>query len=196
MTYLKLICSSASWVGDWVGWVTDIRQAWLALQTMLLAPNGPLVTANSTMTCPLASDVTLCMAAVSQSLELVAAPLTAHSMTTNDSPGEKPVAVTSTVCPELRPAAGVTVIFWVAAELVGDAEVAAGTAVEGAAVAEVAAGAEPERVSGPELLAHPDMSTASTPQTASQRRPVSDWMLARVRRSLRAATQVRAGRRS
>lgn len=63
----NVIGVSASWVGDGVAWVTDIRQACTGPHTILFAPNGPLLTVRSSLTCPLASAVTPCMPVRSQS---------------------------------------------------------------------------------------------------------------------------------
>jgi hypothetical protein len=166
LVYAKLIDASASWVGDSVAWVTDTRQAWLGPQMMLSAPNGPLLTVNCIVSCPLASEVTLCMFARSQSPGPVAAPLAAHSVRTRDSPGEKPAARTNTVWGDFSPLFGITVTVWV---------VAAGAVVAGAVVRTVlvTAGAVvvgPSRVTGLEPLEHPAPKTTSTTTTTHQNR--------------------------
>jgi hypothetical protein len=159
---------SASWVGDGVAWVTDIRQAWAGPHTMPLAPNGPLVTVRSILTCPLASAVTVCMPFRAQSPGPVAAPLAAHWVTTRDSPGEKPDACTRASWPDLSPVAGVTVTFWcpVAA---GAEEVAVAEAVAGAVVVAGGGVVVGLRVTGAGLLPHPAASTASTAAAAQRR---------------------------
>lgn len=105
----NVIGASASWVGDGVAWVTEIRQPWVGPHTMLFVPNGPLVTVKLILTRPLASEVTLCMPFRLQSPGPVAVPFAAHSVTTSDSPDEKPDACTCTCWPDLSPVAGVTV---------------------------------------------------------------------------------------
>jgi hypothetical protein len=151
-----------------VAWVTDIRQARAGPHTMLFAPNGPLVTVRSTLTCPLASAVTLCMPLRSQSPGPVAAPFAAHWVTTRDSPGEKPDACTRTFWPGLSPVAGVTVTFWcplgAGAEEVAVAEAAAGAVV--VAGGGVVVGL---RVTGAALLPHPAASSVSTAAAAQRR---------------------------
>jgi len=129
----NVIGVSASWVGDGAAWVTDIRQARAGPHTMLFAPNGPLVTVRSTLTCPLAPEVTLCRPFRSQSPGPVAAPFAAHWVTTRDSPGEKPDACTRTFWPDLSPVAGDTETFWCPLGAGAD-EVAVAEAVAGAVV--------------------------------------------------------------
>lgn len=57
---------------------------------------------------PQASAVTLCMLVRLQSPGPVAVPFAAHCVTTSASPGEKPVARTSTCWPDFSPVAGAT----------------------------------------------------------------------------------------
>ena len=156
-------------MGDGVAWVTDTRQAWAGPHTILFAPNGPLLTVSSTLTRPPASAVTPCMPVRSQSPDPVAVPLLAHSVTTRDSPGEKPDAWTCTFWPVLSPVAGVTVACWAFPLVV---------VTDGAAVAEAVAGAVVVagggvvvglRVTGAGLLPHPAARTVSTAAAAHRR---------------------------
>lgn len=164
-----MIGASASWVGDRVAWVTDIRQAWAGPHTILFVPNGPLLTVSSSLTRPLASAVTLCMPVSSQSPGPVAVPLAAHSVTTRDSPGEKPDAWTSTFWPVLSPVAGVTVTCW-AFPLVAVADgVAVVEAVAGAVVVAAGGVVVGLRTTGAGLLPQPTARTASTVAAAHRR---------------------------
>ena len=163
-----MIGVSASWTGDGVAWVTDIRQAWAGPHTMLFAPNGPLVIVRSTLTRPLASEARLCIPFRSQSPGPVAAPFAAHSVTTRDSPDEKPDACTKTFWPDLSPVAGVTVTFWCPLGA-GAEEVAVAEAVAGAVVVAGGGVVVGLRVTGAGLLPHPAASTASTAAAAQRR---------------------------
>ena len=120
------------------------------------------------MTCPLASEVTLCMPFRSQSPGPVAAPFAAHSVTTRDSPGEKPDACTRTFWPGLSPVAGVTVTFWCPLGAVAE-EVAVAEAVAGVVVVAGGGVVVGLRVTGAGLLPHPAASTASTAAAAQRR---------------------------
>jgi hypothetical protein len=138
---------------------------------MLFAPKGPLRTVNWTLTWPLASAVTPCMPVRSQSPGPVAVPLSAHSVTTSDSPGVKPVAWTSTVWVDASPVAGVTVSRCpppAGPDGVGDAE--AGAEAETGGVAEDAETGGPLLVSGSEPVEHPAASAAAAPAAARYRR--------------------------
>ncbi len=73
-----------------------------------LAPKGPFTTWNRRLTLPLASEVTLAIPARLQSPGPVAAPLSAHSVTTSASFGEKPEPVTWTSAEGARSERGAT----------------------------------------------------------------------------------------
>lgn len=138
---------------------------------MSFAPKGPLCTVNWILTWPPASAVTLCMPVRSQSPGPVAVPLSAHSVTTRDSPGEKPVAWMSTVCVAASPVAGVTVTRCLAGLAVpgGVAEDGADVAGADGAAADALAGG-PLLVTGPEPFEHAVASAVTAPAAARYRR--------------------------
>lgn len=143
---------------------------------MSFAPKGPLCTVNWILTWPPASAVTLCMPVRSQSPGPVAVPLSAHSVTTSDSPGEKPVAWTSTVCVAASPVAGVTVNRCLTGLAVPEGVAEDGADVAGADVAGADGAAEdalaggPLLVTGPEPFEHAVASAVTAAAAARYRR--------------------------